>query len=115
MITQGAKLLVIASIDGTALTSQLEAAAENNIPVIAYDRQIRDSEHVDYYATFDNFEVGVQQATSVLVGLGLLETDGSDGDAEGPFNIELLAGSPDDDDATVFLDGAIAIQPPYIE
>src|SRR5690625_6157881 len=56
MITQGAKLLVIASIDGTALTSQLEAAAENNIPVIAYDRLIRDSEHVDYYATFDNLD-----------------------------------------------------------
>src|SRR5690625_2610028 len=49
MITQGADLLVIASIDGTALTSQLEAAAEDDIPVIAYDRLIRDSDHVDYY------------------------------------------------------------------
>lgn len=65
MITQGADLLVIASIDGTALTSQLEEAADNDIPVIAYDRLIRDSEHVDYYSTFDNYEVGVQQATSV--------------------------------------------------
>src|SRR5690625_171500 len=115
MITQGAKLLVIASIDGTALTSQLEAAAENNIPVIAYDRLIRDSEHVDYYATFDNFEVGVQQATSVLVGLGLLEKDGSEGDAEGPFNIELFADSPDDNHATFFFDGAMSILQPYID
>lgn len=115
MITQGADLLVIASIDGTALTSQLEAAAENNIPVIAYDRLIRDSEHVDYYATFDNFEVGVQQATSVLVGLGLLEKDGSEGDAEGPFNIELFAGSPDDNNATFFFDGAMSILQPYLD
>src|SRR5690625_3676157 len=115
MITQGAKLLVIASIDGTALTSQLEAAAENNIPVIAYDRLIRDSEHVDYYATFDNFEVGVQQATSVLVGLDLLDKDGNEGDAEGPFNIELFAGSPDDNNATFFFEGAMSILQPYID
>lgn len=115
MITQGADLLVIASIDGTALTSQLESAAENNIPVIAYDRLIRDSEHVDYYATFDNFEVGVQQATSVLVGLELLNKDGSEGDAEGPFNIELFAGSPDDNNATFFFDGAMSILQPYID
>ncbi len=115
MITQGADLLVIASIDGTALTSQLEAAAEDNIPVIAYDRLIRDSEHVDYYATFDNFEVGVQQATSVLVGLGLLDKDGNEGDAEGPFNIELFGGSPDDNNATFFFDGAMSILQPYID
>src|SRR5699024_801283 len=96
MITQGADLLVIASIDGTALTSQLEEAADNDIPVIAYDRLIRDSEHVDYYSTFDNYEVGVQQATSVLVGLGILDRDGNEQDEDGPFNIELFGGSPDD-------------------
>jgi len=115
MITQGADLLVIASIDGTALTSQLEAAAEDDIPVIAYDRLIRDSDHVDYYATFDNFEVGVQQATSVLVGLDLLDKDGNEGDAEGPFNIELFGGSPDDNNATFFFDGAMSILQPYID
>ena len=62
MITKGAKVLIIASIDGTALTTQLQEAADNKIPVIAYDRLIRDSPNVDYYATFDNFKVGVQQA-----------------------------------------------------
>src|SRR5699024_9053881 len=103
------------SIDGTALTSQLEAAAENNIPVIAYDRLIRDSEQFDYYATFDNFEVGVQQATSVLVRLDLLEKDGSEGDAEDPFNIELFAGSPYDNNPTFFFDGAMSILQPYID
>ena len=62
-ITKGAKLLIIASIDGTAITTQLQEAADKKIPVIAYDRLIRNSPNVDYYATFDNFKVGVQQAT----------------------------------------------------
>jgi putative multiple sugar transport system substrate-binding protein len=44
MITKGEKLLIIASIDGTALTSQLEAAAAAGIKVISYDRLIRNFE-----------------------------------------------------------------------
>ncbi|MFI7540454.1 multiple monosaccharide ABC transporter substrate-binding protein [Actinoplanes sp. NPDC049599] len=114
-ITRGAKLLIIASIDGTAITTQLQSAKENNIPVIAYDRLIRNSPNVDYYATFDNFKVGVQQATSLLVGLKLLKEDGSKGDAKGPFNIELFAGSPDDNNATFFFNGAMSILQPYID
>ncbi|RSM44772.1 sugar ABC transporter substrate-binding protein, partial [Actinoplanes sp. ATCC 53533] len=114
-ITRGAKLLIIASIDGTALTSQLQTAKDNKIPVLAYDRLIRNSPNVDYYATFDNFKVGVQQATSLLVGLKLLKEDGSPGDAKGPFNIELFAGSPDDNNATFFFNGAMSILQPYID
>ena len=76
MITSGADLLIIASIDGTALSSQLDAAAAADIPVISYDRLIRDSEHVDFYVTFDNHQVGVAQATSVLHGLGLVDEAG---------------------------------------
>jgi putative multiple sugar transport system substrate-binding protein len=114
-ITRGAKLLIIASIDGTAITTQLQSAKENNIPVIAYDRLIRNSPNVDYYATFDNFKVGVQQATSLLVGLKLLKEDGSKGDAKGPLNIELFAGSPDDNNATFFFNGAMSILQPYID
>ena len=114
-ITRGAKLLIIASIDGTAITTQLQSAKENNIPVIAYDRLIRNSPNVDYYATFDNFKVGVQQATSLLVGLKLLKEDGSKGDAKGPFNIELFAGSPDDNNATFFFNGAMSILQPYLD
>ncbi|UFU06288.1 multiple monosaccharide ABC transporter substrate-binding protein [Ruania halotolerans] len=115
MITTGADLLIIGAIDGTALSSQLEAAAAANIPVISYDRLIRDSEHVDFYVTFDNYQVGVQQATSLLVGLGLLNEDGSEGDAEGPFNIELFAGSLDDNNAHFFWDGAIETLQPYLD
>jgi putative multiple sugar transport system substrate-binding protein len=115
-ITQGAKLLIIASIDGTAITTQLQNAADNKIPVIAYDRLIRDSPNVDYYATFDNFKVGVQQATSLLVGLKLLKDDGTTkGDAKGPFNVELFAGSPDDNNATFFFNGAMSVLKPYID
>jgi len=114
-ITRGAKLLIIASIDGTAITTQLQSAKDNNIPVIAYDRLIRNSPNVDYYATFDNFKVGVQQATSLLVGLKLLKEDGSKGDAKGPFNIELFAGSPDDNNATFFFNGAMSILKPYLD
>ena len=115
-ITRGAKLLIIASIDGTAITTQLASAKENNIPVIAYDRLIRDSPNVDYYATFDNFKVGVQQATSLLVGLKLLKEDGTTkGDAKGPFNIELFAGSPDDNNATFFFNGAMSVLQPLID
>ncbi|MCL4166486.1 UNVERIFIED_CONTAM: hypothetical protein GTU68_019240, partial [Idotea baltica] len=78
------------------------------IKVIAYDRLIRDSGDVDYYATFDNFKVGVQQATS-LVG-GLKERFG-----DGPYNVELFGGSPDDNNAYFFYDGAMSVLQPLID
>ena len=115
MITKGAKALIIAAIDGTALSGQLEAAAAEGIPVISYDRLIRDSENVDFYVTFDNYQVGVQQATSLLVGLGILNEDGSEGDATGPFNVELFAGSPDDNNASFFFNGAMEVLQPLID
>jgi putative multiple sugar transport system substrate-binding protein len=107
MITQGADLLIIAAIDGTALSSQLQAAADQDIPVIAYDRLIRDSENVDFYVSFDNYKVGVAQATALLTGLGILDKDGKETDKKGPFNIELFAGSLDDNNAHFFFDGAM--------
>lgn len=115
MITNGVKALIIAAIDGTALSAQLQAAADAGIPVISYDRLIRDSENVDFYVTFDNYTVGVQQATSLLVGLGILNEDGSEGDAAGPFNVELFAGSLDDNNAHFFWAGAIDTLQPYID
>lgn len=115
MITKGADLLIVAAIDGTALSSQLDAAAAADIPVISYDRLIRDSENVDFYVTFDNYKVGVQQATSLLVGLGVLDQDGKETDEKGPFNIELFAGSLDDNNAHFFWQGAIDTLQPYID
>jgi putative multiple sugar transport system substrate-binding protein len=116
MITKGAGLLIIASIDGTALANQLQAAADKHIPVIAYDRLIRDSQNVDFYVTFDNYKVGVQQATSLLEGLGLLKEDGkTKGDKTGPFNVELFAGSLDDNNAHFFWQGAMDTLKPYLD
>ena len=115
MILQGAEVLIVAAIDGTALTSQLQNAADKGIKIVSYDRLIRDSANVDFYVTFDNYKVGVQQATSLLVGLGILNADGSEGTATGPFNIELFAGSLDDNNAFFFFNGAIETLQPYID
>ena len=108
MITNGVDILVIAAIDGTTLSNALENASFADIRVIAYDRLIRDSEYVDYYATFDNFKVGVQQATSLVD--GLKERFG-----DGPYNVELFGGSPDDNNAYFFYDGAMSVLQPLID
>ena len=117
MITKGAEALIVASIDGTTLSEVLQTAADSDIPVIAYDRLIKGTENVDYYATFDNFLVGQQQAWTVLNGLGLTELDGTEkADAPaGPFNIELFAGSLDDNNAFFFWDGAMDVLKPLID
>lgn len=108
MITKGAKVLIIAAIDGTTLSDALQQAADAGIKIIAYDRLIRDSANVDYYTTFDNFQVGVLQATSLVEALDLANADG-------PFNIELFGGSPDDNNAFFFYDGAMSVLQPYID
>lgn len=108
MITKKEKALVIAAIDGTTLSDALQRAADAGIKVISYDRLIRGSANVDYYATFDNFQVGVLQASSLEKGLGLKE-------GKGPFNIELFGGSPDDNNAFFFYDGAMSVLKPYID
>ncbi len=107
MVTKGDSVLVIAAIDGTALGDVLQQAKDSDIPVIAYDRLIRDSDAVDYYTTFDNFKVGVLQAQSLVDGL---EAGGS-----APYNVELFAGSPDDNNATFFWNGAMSILQPMID
>lgn len=115
MITKGAKVLVIASIDGTALSTQLDNAAAAGIKVVAYDRLINGNTNVDYYTTFDNEKVGVQQATSLLTGLGILDASGKETGTKGPFNIELFAGSPDDNNATFFYNGAMKTLKKYLD
>lgn len=117
MITSGAKVLVIAAIDGTALSSQLDTAGAAGIPVVSYDRLIRDNENVSHYVSFDNYKVGVAQANALLVGLGLVDKDGNEkADApKGPLNIELFAGSLDDNNSHFFYDGAFDTLNPFIE
>ncbi|WP_394789792.1 multiple monosaccharide ABC transporter substrate-binding protein [Rhodoferax sp.] len=108
MVTKGVKVLVIASIDGTTLSKVLQNAADKGVKVIAYDRLIKGSKNVDYYATFDNFQVGVLQAGTIVDKLGLKA-------GKGPFNIELFGGSPDDNNAFFFYDGAMSVFKPYID
>jgi putative multiple sugar transport system substrate-binding protein len=108
MITEGCKVLVIAAIDGSSLTEVLKQAKEQGIPVIAYDRLIMNSDAVSYYATFDNYQVGVMQGQYVETALDLKN-------AEGPFNIELFTGDPADNNATFFFNGAMSILKPYID
>ncbi len=109
MITKGVDVLVVASIDGGALGGVLADAKEDEIPVIAYDRLIMDTDAVDYYATFDNEKVGTIQGEYIVEMLGL-----ADGEM-GPFTMEVFAGSPDDNNAKFFNKGAIDVLTPYIE
>ena len=108
MITKGADVLVIAAIDGTTLSDVLQQAHDAGILVIAYDRLISKTENVDYYATFDNFGVGVIMGSQIEEGLDLKN-------AAGPFNIELFGGSPDDTNAFYFYDGAMSVLQPYMD
>lgn len=107
MMVKGVNVLVIAAIDGTTLTNALENAHAADIKVIAYDRLIRDSDYVDYYATFDNTKVGVLQAESLVKGMQAR--------GKGPYNVELFGGSPDDNNAYFFYNGAMSVLQPLID
>jgi len=108
MINSGCDVLVIAAIEGSSLGEALDLAESKNIPVIAYDRLLMESDTVDYYATFDNYMVGTIQGEYVRDQLDL-------DNAAGPFNIEFTAGDPGDNNALFFYQGAVDVLNPYIE
>lgn len=108
MVTKGVDVLIIAAIDGSTLSDILQKAHDQGVLVVAYDRLITKTENVDYYVTFDNFQVGVLQASQIESALGLK-------DGKGPFNIELFGGSPDDTNAFYFYDGGMSVLQPYID
>ena len=108
MINGGCSALVIASIDGESLTTVLEGAKSAGIPVIAYDRLIMNTDAVSYYATFDNYMVGTKQGQYIVDALDL-------DNADGPFNMEITGGSPDDNNAKFFYQGAIDVLQPYMD
>ncbi|WP_369333491.1 multiple monosaccharide ABC transporter substrate-binding protein [Streptomyces cahuitamycinicus] len=110
LITQGVKALIIAAIDNKSMNNVLQQAKDANIPVISYDRLILGSQNVDYYASFDNEKVGELQGTYIVEKLGL-----KDGSKKGPFNIELFAGSNDDNNTRYFFGGAMKVLQPYID
>ena len=108
MISSGANVLVIAAIEGSSLGEALDMAKENDIPVIAYDRLLMESDAVSYYATFDNYMVGTVQGQYIIDTLDLENADG-------PFNLEITAGDPGDNNAGYFYNGAMDLLKPYIE
>ena len=108
MIAEGANVLVISAIEGSSLGEALQMAKDEGIPVIAYDRLLMDSDAVSYYATFDNYMVGTKQGTYIKDTLDL-------DNAEGPFNLELTAGDPGDNNARYFFQGAMDVLQPYID
>ncbi len=109
MVTKGAKVLIIAAIDGTTLSDVLQKARDAGIKVFAYDRLISKTENVDYYTTFDNFGVGVLQGNSLIAGLKERFPSVK------PWNVELFGGSPDDTNAFYFYDGAMSVIQPLID
>lgn len=108
MITKGAKVLVIAAIDGSTLSDTLDSAASSGVKIISYDRLLVNTDAVSYYATFDNRRVGQQQAESLMEGIKKLK-------GEAPYNIELFAGSPDDTNSFYFFQGAMDVLQPLID
>jgi putative multiple sugar transport system substrate-binding protein len=108
MIVDGARVLIVAPVDGPALKDVLQKAADKKIKIISYDRLIRDTPNIDGYATFDNFQVGVMQGEDIVNRLGVK-------DKAGPFHLELFAGSPDDNNAFFFYNGAMSVLKPYID
>ena len=108
MISSGANVLVIAAIEGSSLGEALDMAKSANIPVIAYDRLLMNSDAVSYYATFDNYMVGTKQGQYIVDTLDL-------DNADGPFNLEITAGDPGDNNAGYFYNGAMDVLKPYID
>ncbi len=108
MIANGCGTLVIASIDGSSLGTVMAEAEEAAIPVIAYDRLIMDSDAVSYYATFDNWDVGVKQGEYLVEAMGLAS-------ATGPFNIEYITGDPGDNNINFFFGGAMSVLQEYVD
>ncbi|CAM5789413.1 substrate-binding domain-containing protein [Cellulomonas persica] len=114
MVAGGADALVVGAVDAGSLTSVLADAHAAGVRVVSYDRLIVDGAAVDYYASFDNRRVGALQASSLLQGIGVLDEVGERTADRGPFAIELFAGSPDDNNAHVFFDGAMSVLTPYL-
>lgn len=108
MIAGNVDVLVIAAIEGSSLGEALDMAKAANIPVIAYDRLLMNSDAVSYYATFDNYMVGTKQGEYIVEALDLENADG-------PFNMEITAGDPGDNNAGYFYNGAMDVLNPYIE
>jgi putative multiple sugar transport system substrate-binding protein len=108
-LTQKSKALIVGCIND-GVRSVISEAKRDKVVVIAYDRIIPQSKDYDYYITFNNYKVGVLQATSIETGLNLKAAT-----TAAPKYITLFAGSPTDGNAFFFYDGAMSVLNPYIK
>ena len=108
LIADDVDLLIVVANDGNTLFRTLEDAKIKNIPVLAYDRLIMNTDAVSYYISFDNYQVGVLQAQYIVDELKLDTT-------EEKHNIELVSGDPADNNATYFYNGALDTLRPYLD
>jgi putative multiple sugar transport system substrate-binding protein len=108
MLADNVDLLVVAAIDGEALNTAMDEAAEAGVPVISYDRLIK-NDAVSYYVSFDNYTVGTLQGQFIVDQLDL------DNAGDTTYNMEITAGDPADNNAGYFYQGAIDVLQPYID
>ena len=108
MIENKCEVIVITGIGADGWVETLAEAKKANIPVIAYDRLILESDAVSYYVTFNNFSVGVKQAEYIVDNLNLNNEDAN------TYNIEIFAGDSGDLNAKTFYNGAMSILEQYI-
>lgn len=111
LVSAGAKAIVVASVDGTAVGPAVKQAKDNGATVIAYDRLIMNTDSVDYYVTFELERTGILEAQTIIDRLDLKNGGGKDT----PYNIALFAGSDDDNNAPYFFKGAWDLLQPYFE
>ncbi|MBZ0310773.1 MAG: substrate-binding domain-containing protein [Anaerolineae bacterium] len=111
MVSQGVKAILVVAEDGDAVVTAVENAAEEGVLVVAYDRLIK-SDKIAAYVSFNNVEVGRQQALGVLTALDI---DGGEWTADNPVKLVKLGGSPTDNNAILFRQGQDEILQPYVD
>ncbi|HWO02953.1 MAG TPA: D-xylose ABC transporter substrate-binding protein [Blastocatellia bacterium] len=101
LLTQGVDVLVVAPHNAEVAASIVDSAKRQGVPVLSYDRLIRNSD-VDLYISFDNVKVGESQAHYLL-------------DRAPRGNYVLIGGSPTDNNARMFREGQMNVLQPAID
>jgi D-xylose transport system substrate-binding protein len=97
-LTQGADVLVLDPVDAASAAASVQRAAQQDVPVLSYDRLILGAPGLSVYVSFDNVRVGELQAES------LAEKLKEDGSPKGP--IVKINGDPADSNAALFKEGS---------
>lgn len=108
VIAKNPDCIVIGAIDSAALADVLDGALKKNIPIIAFDRIIMNTDALSYYASFDNYAIGDGMGEYIAAALNLKN-------GGGPYNIEFFAGGPSDNNAHIFFENTMKILEPYLK